>query len=91
MTKKRKASYSEWLARWFGRRPSVPPELQRARELLAAIDAGGLPLNPAIVNRIARDLGLEVARGASVEETMGRIRAAVGRAASAASGGDGLR
>jgi hypothetical protein len=79
MTKKRRASYSEWLARWFGRRPSVPPELQRGRELLAAIDAGGLPLNPAIVNRIARDLGLEVSRGASVEETIGRVRAAVAR------------
>ena len=79
MTKKRKASYSEWLARWFGRRPSVPPELQRARELLAAIDAGGLPLNPAIVNRIARGLGLEVSPAAPMDETVGRIRLAVAR------------
>lgn len=79
MTKKRKASYSEWLARWFAPRESVPAELLCARELLAAIDAGGLPLNPAIVNRIARGLGLEVSPAAPMDETVGRIRMAVAR------------
>ena len=53
----------------------VPPEIVRARALVAAIDRGGIPLNPARVNAIARDLGLEVSRKAPVEETIERIRA----------------
>ena len=53
----------------------VPPEIARARALVAAIDRGGIPLNPARVNAIARDLGLEVSRKAPVEETIDRIRA----------------
>jgi len=65
--------------------------LQRGRDLLKAVDAGGIPLNPAIVNRIARNLGLEVSPGAAVEETIGRIRAAVERALSASSVDGGLR
>ena len=52
-----------------------PPEIARARALVAAIDRGGIPLNPARVNAIARDLGLEVSRKAPVEETIDRIRA----------------
>ena len=40
----------------------VPPtpltsERQRALDLIAAIDAGGVPLHPARVNHIARSLG----------------------------------
>jgi hypothetical protein len=50
--------------------------------LIAAIDAGGLPLNPARVNDIARSLGLEVSSKAPVEETIGRIRRALARAGS---------
>ena len=35
-------------------------ELAQARALIAAIDAGGIPLYPGKVNQIARALGLEV-------------------------------
>lgn len=58
---------------------AVDPEIQRALDLLAAVDAGGVPLNPARVNQIARDLGLEVSSRARVNETIERIRAAVRR------------
>ncbi len=54
---------------------------QRAQSLLAAIDAGGIPLNPAIVNDIARKLGLEVSMQAPMDETITRIRTAVNRVA----------
>lgn len=60
------------------RRP-VPTVEQRARDLIAAIDAGGLPLNAVRVNAIARDLGLEVSTRASVEDTIARIRLALQR------------
>lgn len=86
MVAKRKAPLLKAIGSWLRRRPTVAPELQRARELLAAIDAGGIPLNPALVNQIARNLGLEVSREASMDETIPRIRAAVARAA-----GGGLR
>jgi hypothetical protein len=45
--------------------------------LIAAVDAGGVPLNPARVNDIARQLGLEVSRKAAVEDTLARIRVAL--------------
>jgi hypothetical protein len=52
--------------------------LQAGKDVIDAIDAGGLPLDPARINRIARELGLEVSPGAG-----GRHRrapaAAVGR------------
>jgi hypothetical protein len=48
--------------------------LQRAKDLIAAIDQGGIPLNPMIVNRIGRDLGLEVLPSAPMAETIERIR-----------------
>lgn len=69
-----------WLRRRWSPRAAEPEELRRARALIAAIDRGGLPLNPAKVNAIARDLGLEVSRQAPVAETVERIRLAVGRA-----------
>ena len=73
---------TEALSRLLGgmqiRKKPATPE-QRGRDLIKAIDAGGLPLNPAIVNHIARNLGLEVSVSAPVEETIGRIRAAVER------------
>lgn len=65
-----------WLTRIF-RRPVPPSAEQRARALVAAIDAGGLPLNAAIVNDIARALGLEVSPRASMDDTIARIRAAL--------------
>lgn len=51
----------------------------RADALLKAIDSGGIPLNPAIVNQIARNLGLEVSAQAPMDETIARIRAAMAR------------
>jgi hypothetical protein len=71
------------LQRWLRalRPPPAPPlsDHQRALDLIAAIDAGGLPLNPARVNDIARRLGLEVSRHAAMEDTVARIRAALAR------------
>ncbi|MBY0236588.1 MAG: hypothetical protein K2W93_16530 [Burkholderiaceae bacterium] len=60
--------------RTAGTGAAMPPELAQARTLIAAIDAGGIPLHPAKVNQIARDLGLEVSREAPVEATIARIR-----------------
>jgi phosphoglucomutase len=87
----RKARLLKSLAGLFAPRAKLAPELQRGRELLNAIDAGGIPLNPAIVNRIARNLGLEVSASAAVEETIERIRAAIERGRQAVSTEGGLR
>lgn len=57
----------------------VPPEIAQAQRLIRAIDRGGIPLNPAKVNAIARDLGLEVSRRAPVDQTIQRIRACLQR------------
>lgn len=61
--------------------PSIvaPSVEQRATDLLAAIDAGGLPLHAGIVNDIARKLGLEVALDAPIKATIARIRSKVAR------------
>ncbi|MFY8044461.1 MAG: hypothetical protein ACOVOD_16200 [Rhodoferax sp.] len=67
-----------WLDFLLGRRKPLTPE-QRARDLIKAVDAGGLPLNAAIVNDIARQLGLEVSSKARIEATIARIRDALGR------------
>ncbi len=64
-----------WVRRLLWLPPCLSPERQRALDLLAAIDAGGLPLNPAKVNDIARQLGLEVSARAPVAQTIDRIRA----------------
>jgi hypothetical protein len=69
-----------WLTRWF--KSEAPPALsdaQRARNLIEAVDAGGVPLSPAKVNAIARSLGLEVSAHDAVDQTIERIRAAVQR------------
>jgi len=68
-----------WLKALWRTRVPLPPEMQRAKEVIAAIDKGGVPLNPARINDIARNLGLEVSRKAPVEETIQRIRLAVMR------------
>ena len=65
------------LLRW--RRAAPPSDRQRALDLIRAVDAGGLPLNPARVNAIARSLGLEVSARAPVEATIQRIRKALAR------------
>ena len=66
-----------WLKTLLTPRKDPLPERQRALDLIAAIDAGGLPLNPARVNDIARKLGLEVSTKASIEDTISRIRVAL--------------
>ncbi len=66
-----------WLKQWLAPRTTLSPELQRAQDLISAIDAGGMPLNPARVNDIARKLGLEVSTKAPMEQTIERIRAAL--------------
>ena len=75
LTNRRKSRLTAWL------RPRQPPstERQQAQALVDAVDAGGLPLNPARVNQIARQLGLEVSTRAPVEQTIARIRAALAR------------
>ena len=65
-----------WAGGRAGRAPE-PPEVTQARSLVAAIDAGGLPLNPARVNAVARALGLEVSPRAPVAHTVERVRAAL--------------
>lgn len=57
----------------------LPLELQAGRDVIAAIDAGGLPLDAARINRIARDLGLDVSPQAPLKQTLPRLRAAVER------------
>jgi hypothetical protein len=72
-----------WLKALMGLRQEAAPEIdeiERARRLIAAIDAGGVPLNPIKVNRIARDLGLEVTGNAPMADTIERIRRALMRA-----------
>jgi hypothetical protein len=75
----------EWLKSWWSRRrigtAAGQPltDRQQAQALVAAIDRGGLPLNPARVNQIARNLGLEVSAHAPMAETVARIRQALAR------------
>lgn len=69
------------LARYLGdKRPQPKPVSvgPRARDLIAAIDAGGVPLNPFIVNDIARRMGLTVATDAHMADTIEKIRKALG-------------
>ena len=63
-----------WIRRRFFKRKPLS-DIEQAQQLILAIDRGGLPLNPAKVNAIARNLGLEVSRQAPVEHTIARIRA----------------
>ena len=67
-----------WLRARFAAKTPPSPE-QRAKDLVSAVDAGGLPLNPARVNDIARQLGLEVSTRAPMPETIERIRQALQR------------
>jgi len=73
------------LVRWLTGQPPENPaplsDIDQARRLIAAIDSGGIPLNPARLNQIARNLGLEVSTRAPVENTIERIRAAIQRSA----------
>ncbi|MDD2684622.1 MAG: hypothetical protein PHY62_00510 [Gallionella sp.] len=58
---------------------NMPPEIRRAKQLIAAIDAGGVPLDPSIIRKIAQSLGLEVTKKARMEDTIHRIRVAIER------------
>ena len=69
----------QWFKAWLARRRRPTSDEQQARDLIAAIDRGGLPLNPARVNHIARSLGLEVSRQAPMADTVERIRRALAR------------
>lgn len=64
---------------WLKPAENTPAEIRRAKELISAIDAGGIPLDSAIIVRIAEDLGLEVPRKARMEDTIERIRMAIDR------------
>lgn len=77
MTPNRLTLLWTWLKRRLAPTPALPPEWQHAADLIAAVDRGGVPLNPARVNAIARQLGLEVSRQAPVEATIERLRLAL--------------
>ena len=79
MQAKRRTRLLKTLNSLLGRRRSLPLELQAGKDVVEAINAGGVPLNPARINQIARNLGLEVATSAPVEQTVERLRAAVER------------
>jgi len=80
MGSRRRKGILGWLKALFLPPPEAVSDIEQARRLLAAIDRGGIPLNPARVNAVARNLGLEVAKRAAVEDTVARLRAAVRRA-----------
>ncbi len=71
--------FKTWFKPWLARRRPALSERQQALDLITAIDRGGLPLNPARVNQIARSLGLEVSRHAAMADTVERIRRALAR------------
>ncbi len=73
---------NHWISRifnWFQPADHTPAEIRRAKQLIAALDAGGIPLDPSIIVRIAEDLGLEVSKKARMEDTIERIRRAIER------------
>ena len=61
-----------WIAKYFV--TEISPEVLQAKQLINAIDRGGIPLNPMKVNSIARSLGLDVKTTAPMQETIERIR-----------------
>jgi hypothetical protein len=61
-----------WITKFFV--IEISPEELQAKQLIKAIDRGGIPLNPMKVNSIARSLGLEVKTTAPMQETIERIR-----------------
>ncbi len=67
------------LLNWYKPSDDTPTDIQRAKQLIAAIDAGGIPLDPARITRIAEGLGLEVSRKARTADTIERIRMAIER------------
>ena len=80
MGSRRRKGILGWLHGLFIRPPEPLSDIEQARRLIAAIDRGGIPLNPARVNAVARSLGLEVSKHAALADTIERLRAAVKRA-----------
>ena len=76
-----KSRLFDWFQRRLFKRQALS-DIEQAQMLIQAIDRGGIPLNPARVNHIARNLGLEVSTRAPVDQTIARIRACVQRNAS---------
>lgn len=70
--------FTRFIQRWQGSSKPID-EVTRAKQLIKAIDKGGLPLDPSIVRRVAEGLGLEVSRNAKMADTIERIRAALKR------------
>jgi hypothetical protein len=79
MAIKKRPRHFSWLSRLLGIAKKLPNEYQQASKLIKAIDKGGIPMNPAKVNAIARDLGLEVSAKDPVEKSIQRIRDALAR------------
>lgn len=75
---RRPGLFARLAAKFFGP-PARLGDYERARHLITAIDRGGIPLNTAKINAIARDLGLEVSTRAKVDDTIQRIRDALKR------------
>jgi len=48
----------------------IPAEIRRAKHLISAIDAGGIPLDPGRICRIAEDIGLDASRNTRMEVTI---------------------
>ena len=70
--------YVHWILRILFKR-NLPTDIVQAQALIRAIDRGGIPLYPAKVNTVARNLGLEVSSRAPVDQTIERIRACLQR------------
>lgn len=79
MGSNKRNKYWSWLARLLPTGARLPPEYKTARRLIKAVDRGGVSMNPAKVNAIARDLGLDVTGKDPVEKTIQRIRDALER------------
>jgi hypothetical protein len=80
MATRRRKGWIGWLKSLLPAKAAPLSDIEQARRLVAAIDRGGIPLNAARVNTVARNLGLEVSTKAPVEETIERLRQAVARA-----------
>lgn len=79
MGSKRRSKLLSWILKLLPNGRALPKEYQAAKALIKAIDKGGIPLNPAKVNSIARDLRLEVSVTDPIEQTIQRIRDALKR------------
>ena len=64
-----------WFKLVFGKLfKAEDPVRRRARLLISSIDAGGLPTDPILINRIGRALGLDISPSDPMPLTIQRIR-----------------